>query len=110
MATQLPNATGCQTHETEGDRGVSAPWVRLADKGNENYTEENVTSPNKSPTVDGHKRKESTARKYFERFVIGVVITTVWVSLVLPIAFYHLPQVNFFFFFYNIRVIKHKAT
>jgi len=94
MATQLPNATDCQTHETEGDREVSAPRVRLADKGNENYTEENVTSSNKSLTVDGHKRKESTARKYFERLVIGVVIATVWVSLILPIAFYHLPQVN----------------
>ena len=91
MATQLPNATDSQTHETEGAREVSAPWVRLAD---ENYTEENVTSPNKSPTVDGHKRKESTARKYFEKLVIGVVIATVWVSLALPIVLYHLPQVN----------------
>ena len=88
MATQLLNA---QTHETEGDRGVSAPWVRLTDKGNGSYTEENVTS---SPTVDGHKRKESTARKYFERLVIGVVIATVWVLLILPIVLYHLPQVN----------------
>jgi len=88
MATQLLNA---QTHETEGDRGVSAPWVRLTDKGNGSYTEENVTS---SPTVDEHKRKESKAMKYFERLVIGVVIATVWVLLILPIALYHLPQVN----------------
>jgi len=91
MATQLLNATDSQTHETEGDREVSAPWVRLTDKGNGSYTEENVTS---SPTVDGHKRKGSTAWKYFERLVIGVVIATVWVLLILPIALYHLPQVN----------------
>jgi len=95
MATQLLNATDSQTHETEGDREVSAPWVRFTDKGNENHIEENVTSPNKSLTVDGHKRKGSTARKYFERLVIGVVIATVWVLLALPIALYHLPQVNF---------------
>ena len=95
MATQLPNATDSQTHETEGDREVSAPWVRLTNTGNESYTEENVTSSNKSLTVVGHKRRESTARKYFERLVIGVVIATVWVlMLVLPIALYHLPQVN----------------
>ena len=95
MATQLLNATDSQTHETEGDREVSAPWVRLTDKGNGNYTEENVTSSNKSLSVDGHKRKASTARKYFERLVIGVVIATVWALLILPIALYHLPQVNF---------------
>ena len=97
MATQLPNATDSQTHETEGDREVFAPWVRFTDEGNENYPEENATSSNKSltVTVDGHKRKGSTARKYFERLVIGVVIATVWVlMLVLPIALYHLPQVN----------------
>ena len=94
MTTQLLNATDSQTNETEGDREVSAPWVRLTDKGNENYTEENVTSSNKSLTVDGHKRKGSTARKYFERLVIGVMIATVWVLLILPIALYHLPQVN----------------
>jgi len=94
MATQLLNATDSQTHETEGDREVSAPWVRLTDIGNGNYTEENVTSSNKSLTVDGHKRKESTAREYFERLVIGVVIATVWVLLVLPIVIYHLPQVS----------------
>ena len=94
MATQLLNATDSQTHETKGDREVSAPWVRLTDKGNENYTEESVTSSNKSLTVDGHKRKESTTRRYFERLVIGVVIATVWVLLVLPIALYHRPQVN----------------
>ena len=73
---------------------MSAPWVRLADKGNENYTEENVTSSNKYLTVDGHKRRESIARKYFERLVFGVMIATVWVLLILPIALYHLPQVN----------------
>jgi len=53
-----------------------------------------VTSSNKSLTIDGHKRKESIARKHFERLVIGVVSATVWVLLVLPIVFYHLPQVN----------------
>ena len=98
MTTQLLNATDSQTNETEGDREVSAPWVRLTERftdgGNENYTEENVTSSNKSLTVDGHKRKGSTARKYFERLVISVVIATVWVLLILPIALYHLPQVN----------------
>jgi len=95
MATQLLNATDSQTHRTKGDREVSAPWVRLTDKGNENCTEENVTSSNKSLTVDGPKRKGSTARKYFERLVIGVlVIATVWVLLVSPIALYHLTQVN----------------
>ena len=94
MTTQLLNATDSQTNETEGDREVSAPWVRLTDGGNENYTEENVTSSNKYLTVDGHKRKGSTARKYFERLVIGVMIATVWVLLILPIALYHLPQVN----------------
>ena len=94
MATQLLNATDSQTHETKGDREVSAPWVRLTEKGNGSYTEENVTSSNKSLTVDGRKRKESTARKYFERLVIGVVIAIVWVLLVLPIVIYHLPQVN----------------
>jgi len=94
MTTQLLNATDSQTNETEGDREVSAPWVRFTDEGNENYTEESVTSSNKSLTIDGHKRKGSTAWKYFERLVIGVVIATVWVSLILPIALYHLPQVN----------------
>ena len=98
MTTQLLNATDSQTHETEGEREVSASWVRLTERltdgGNENYTEENVTSSNKSLTVDGHKRKGSTSWKYFERLVIGVVIATVWVLLILPIVLYHLPQVN----------------